>query len=384
MRKTTLILYFCTIAGLLLSGCDSVTNPNGDGSNTQSGLSSNIGTSDNSDPNSDIIHVDDTRLGIDWMFDPETGTTGQFEFTEGPGTPLIGSGSAAFSLADDEDGMALFGSIFEGSTPLTAIEELEYNTYQSEEFAEQTTSLQFNINYDGEDDWQGRLVFEPYYEGTIITGEWQTWNALTQRGWWATGDTGAEVCPIDNPCTWDEITEAFPDAVIRAEEELDGSGLIIFKAGSNWGEFEGHVDGFSIAYNGEAQTYNFTASAEDDEEENGEDPSDPAVKEDCKNGGWAQYGFRNQGQCIRYVNTGKDSRNGEDPDNGDNGEDEENGEDPDNGDNGEDEENGEDPDNGDNGEDEENGEDPDNGENDEDEENGEDPDNGENGNNTNN
>lgn len=28
----------------------------------------------------------------------------------------------------------------------------------------------------------------------------------------------------------------------------------------------------------------------------------------CKNGGWEEYGFRNQGQCIRYVNTGKDSR----------------------------------------------------------------------------
>lgn len=29
---------------------------------------------------------------------------------------------------------------------------------------------------------------------------------------------------------------------------------------------------------------------------------------DCKQGGWEQYGFRNQGQCVRYVNTGFDSR----------------------------------------------------------------------------
>jgi hypothetical protein len=34
----------------------------------------------------------------------------------------------------------------------------------------------------------------------------------------------------------------------------------------------------------------------------------PETKADCKNGGWEAYGFRNQGQCIRYVNTGKDSR----------------------------------------------------------------------------
>ncbi len=35
----------------------------------------------------------------------------------------------------------------------------------------------------------------------------------------------------------------------------------------------------------------------------------PTNKEACKSGGWKNYGFRNQGQCIRYVNTGKDSRN---------------------------------------------------------------------------
>jgi hypothetical protein len=35
---------------------------------------------------------------------------------------------------------------------------------------------------------------------------------------------------------------------------------------------------------------------------------DVGGKETCKNGGYEDYGFRNQGQCIRFVNTGKDSR----------------------------------------------------------------------------
>lgn len=39
--------------------------------------------------------------------------------------------------------------------------------------------------------------------------------------------------------------------------------------------------------------------------------ADPQNKEQCKNGGWEDYGFDNQGQCIRYVETGKDSRDGE-------------------------------------------------------------------------
>lgn len=35
---------------------------------------------------------------------------------------------------------------------------------------------------------------------------------------------------------------------------------------------------------------------------------DPATKDDCKQGGFADFGFKNQGQCIQFVNTGKDSR----------------------------------------------------------------------------
>jgi hypothetical protein len=36
--------------------------------------------------------------------------------------------------------------------------------------------------------------------------------------------------------------------------------------------------------------------------------TDPLTKEDCKDGGWETYGFRNQGQCVRFVQTGEDSR----------------------------------------------------------------------------
>jgi hypothetical protein len=34
----------------------------------------------------------------------------------------------------------------------------------------------------------------------------------------------------------------------------------------------------------------------------------PETKNDCKKGGWKAFGFKNQGQCIQFVNTGKDSR----------------------------------------------------------------------------
>ena len=40
-------------------------------------------------------------------------------------------------------------------------------------------------------------------------------------------------------------------------------------------------------------------------DESGHDPTD---RDECKNGGWEASGFKNQGQCVRFVETGKDSR----------------------------------------------------------------------------
>jgi hypothetical protein len=31
----------------------------------------------------------------------------------------------------------------------------------------------------------------------------------------------------------------------------------------------------------------------------------PTSKEQCMNGGYLNFGFKNQGQCIKFVNTGK-------------------------------------------------------------------------------
>lgn len=36
--------------------------------------------------------------------------------------------------------------------------------------------------------------------------------------------------------------------------------------------------------------------------------SAPTEKNQCKKGGWEEFGFKNQGQCVRFFETGKDSR----------------------------------------------------------------------------
>ena len=38
------------------------------------------------------------------------------------------------------------------------------------------------------------------------------------------------------------------------------------------------------------------------------DPEDPTTIDECKDGGWEDFGFDNQGRCMQFVLTGRDSR----------------------------------------------------------------------------
>jgi len=37
-------------------------------------------------------------------------------------------------------------------------------------------------------------------------------------------------------------------------------------------------------------------------------PKNPQAKSDCMKSGWTSFGFKNQGQCVRFIETGKNSR----------------------------------------------------------------------------
>jgi hypothetical protein len=47
---------------------------------------------------------------------------------------------------------------------------------------------------------------------------------------------------------------------------------------------------------------------EEEDKEKEKPGFNPVTKDDCRNGGFEEFDFRNQGQCIRFVNTGQDSR----------------------------------------------------------------------------
>ncbi len=192
----------------------------------------------------------------DWIFLEET-PTASGGFVNGPATPPAGSGSAEFTL-DDTGGMAL-GTALHAGTYLRDINTLTYHTYRQSGGVNLAPALQFNIDYDltdGDNSWQGRLVYEPVYSGaTPSTGVWEAWDTLAADAkWWATGGPGVGTCIAGaGACTIGEILANWPNAGIHAA--IPGIG---FKAGGGWtGGFVGNVDDFTIQVHGDTVHYNF-------------------------------------------------------------------------------------------------------------------------------
>ncbi|MEX2159979.1 MAG: flexitail domain-containing putative surface protein [Dehalococcoidia bacterium] len=192
-----------------------------------------------------------------WAFFDDNGQGGAYGFVSGPGSPPAGSGSADLKLVASNQGIAV-GTAAYANTRMDAITTFSYSTYRSSGAAALALALAFDADYDltdGNTSFQGRLVFEPYYTNTVLTGSWQTWDTLTSAGtgnWWASNAIGAAFCPIGNPCTWSEVLSHFPDAGVRST-----SGGLLFKAGSGWASFNGNVDNLQIDNGSGVTTYDF-------------------------------------------------------------------------------------------------------------------------------
>ncbi len=103
-----------------------------------------------------------------------------------------------------------------------------------------------------------------------------------------TGTSGTTTTPLINEgpvncCTSPSAGFSYTGEVTLTVEEGDTFG---FRFGGRNGDSNNHLEG------------TFTV-----------DLNKPYSKEECKNGGWELFGFQNQGQCVRFIETGQDSRN---------------------------------------------------------------------------
>lgn len=237
---------------------------------------------------------------------------GEASIGTAPGPQILGVGSLRISnTAFGWEVAAPTSPAVPAGTPLSDITALTYATYTPSGqpgITVQHVSLQFTVDYDlldGFEGFQGRLTYEPYHCNAVPSDTWSTWDTLEDGNgggcWWGTGTPRvggtavAQQCPQSNPCTWAEVQTAYPNAGFHPTNAAQG---IILKVGSAWtGTF--YTDALVVGINGSTTTYDF------------EPYRVATTRDDCKDSGWQEVrradgsAFRNQGQCIQYVNTGR-------------------------------------------------------------------------------
>lgn len=243
---------------------------------------------------SDIARqIEDTRPTRSWVFYTRVASPATGAFVTGPSIPPLGAGSFEMNTPLATDKGTLFNYDHVG-TRLADISSIGYTTYRdpaSTAPAVQLPSVNIEVDFNGPGVAGGftSLVFEPVYnpdEGAIQSGVWQTWSGIPGIWWSTRAINGCAVPPCYQP--WSDIVAANPNATI-----LGGFGV---NQGSGSGGLIAATDALMLGVNGARWVYNF------------EPFRTPVTKDDCKNGGWQSLRaadgspFRNQGQCIKYVN----------------------------------------------------------------------------------
>jgi hypothetical protein len=209
--------------------------------------------------------------GLDkWFFyndqtDTVDNTIGSMVY--GPATPLHGVGSAQITVSGAQQrNLATYQ--FKG-VPLSTISELNFRTLSQSvgngSGPNAAPYLNFNVDFNGSDSWQSRLVFVPKQNGTVTVDTWQTWDAinggLAQWNYsgpsWPTAaagpDFGGPVTPGTTLRTWNQILADYPGIKTRTTDSWMG-----IRVGEPYpAGFTGNIDSFSITVSGNQKIFDF-------------------------------------------------------------------------------------------------------------------------------
>jgi hypothetical protein len=246
------------------------------------------------------VTVTPADLGTSW-FPSDTRAPGTGNFVNGPATPPEGQGSFELNTPTATSKVQLFTNQYDG-VKLADIDGIGYSTYNTTAgVAMAAINLRVDFTGDGQPD--AYVVYEPYQDegnGALQQNVWQDWDAYKggSAKWWI--NTGGGIgCGQSTPCTWDTIVTAYPNATIEEGPNCGPGGAVAPCPGSlglnqgsgNAGALS-YADALYVSVGGSKTTYNFELG--------------PTNKDECKNGGWMNYGstFTNQGDCVSFVATG--------------------------------------------------------------------------------
>jgi hypothetical protein len=198
------------------------------------------------------------RQGSGWATVNDTcggASTGSIGFTGGPGTPPAGSGSAKYTVGANGDSYPTLRTGRYNGVKLSALTALDYYTYVGQPGSgSQAVYIDLYVDNDLNGTQDDTLTFEPVYNGTVSTGAWQHWTALTGL-WWADSSGGPP--PL---FTLSSYVSTHPNARI-----VGGRGFVLAAGcgGAAWTNFVGYADRLTIGVNGQSTTFDFEVPARD-------------------------------------------------------------------------------------------------------------------------
>jgi hypothetical protein len=174
----------------------------------------------------DLINVPSPTGG--WLFfNDENNTVDNTlgSFVSGPGTAPAGSGSVQISVSGTQRrNLATYQF---GGTVLSNITELKFSTYNPSAgnggSANRSGYLQFNVDFNGTDTWQRRLVYVPSDNGAVVQNSWQEWDTI--NGGAAVWRYSSGNFPAPNPSatkTWAQILADYPGVRMRVSDSFFG------------------------------------------------------------------------------------------------------------------------------------------------------------------
>lgn len=210
--------------------------------------------------------------------------------TTAPGNPSNG----ALELKTDSNNTSRAQYMHATNTALSDVTELSYSTKQVSGPAVADPSYQLPVCLGGVVNGScvgfTTLVYEPYWNGAVTLGAWQSWNVMNGQLWSSktTSDPSNAACSVN-------AGAGGPPFYSIAQLQSECPNAVVTGFGVNIGTFNPNynVETDLVDFNG--TTYNF-------------EPFLVATDKDaCKNGGWQNLSdasgnsFKNQGACVSYV-----------------------------------------------------------------------------------
>ncbi len=179
-------------------------------------------------------------------------------FVTGPAITPEGIGSAQISVTGTQRrNIATYQ--FSG-TPLASITVLKFSTYNPSSgnagSANRSAYLNFNVDFNGSDTWQKRLVYVPSQNGTVVQNSWQDWDAINGgAAMWAYSGTTWPGTAISGTTlrTWNDVLTSYPGVRVRVTDSWLG-----LRVGEPYADgYTDNIDAFKFGTAAGVTTYDF-------------------------------------------------------------------------------------------------------------------------------